>query len=98
MKNSTKNYLTASEIKEIIKDAVNEALNEHPIKNTTLLNRTTRVKTFSLYSQGYTQEEIAEKLKISVSSIEKYMKKTREILNAKNNQHALTILIKNGII
>lgn len=49
-------------------------------------------------SNGLTQQEIAEKKSLSISTVEKTIKNIREKCNARNNAELVKILIERGII
>jgi DNA-binding NarL/FixJ family response regulator len=51
-----------------------------------------------LLSQGLTQQQIADKQNISVSTVEKTLKTIREKCNAKSNTEMVRILFEKGII
>jgi DNA-binding NarL/FixJ family response regulator len=49
-------------------------------------------------SNGLTQQEIAEKKSLSISTVEKTIKNIREKCNARNNAELVKILLERGII
>jgi DNA-binding NarL/FixJ family response regulator len=51
-----------------------------------------------LLSKGYSQQQIAEEKKISVSTVEKTLKLVREKCDAKNNTELIRILLEKGFI
>jgi DNA-binding NarL/FixJ family response regulator len=51
-----------------------------------------------LLSQGLTQQQIADRKKTSVSTVEKTLKHVRERCDAKNNAELVKILLEKGII
>ncbi len=51
-----------------------------------------------LLSLGLTQQQIADKKKISVSTVEKTIKHVRGICNAKNNAELVKIFLEKGLI
>jgi len=51
-----------------------------------------------LLSKGWSQQQIADEKKISVSTVEKTLKLVREKCDAKNNTELIRILLEKGII
>ncbi len=51
-----------------------------------------------LLSNGLTQQEIAEKKSLSISTVEKTIKNIRDKCNARNNAELVKILLERGII
>jgi DNA-binding NarL/FixJ family response regulator len=49
-------------------------------------------------SNGLTQQEIAEKKSLSISTVEKTIKNIREKCNARNNAELVKILLERGVI
>jgi DNA-binding CsgD family transcriptional regulator len=57
-----------------------------------------QLQTLRMYAQGYTMKEIAEKLSLSVRTVEEHMKGAKVSLNAKNSVNAVAVAIQKGII
>lgn len=51
-----------------------------------------------MYAQGYTMKEIAEKLSLSVRTVEEHMNGAKLSLDAKNSVNAVAVAIHKGII
>ena len=51
-----------------------------------------------LLAQGLTQQQIADKKNISVSTVEKTLKHIRERCNAKSNTELVRILLERGVL
>ena len=51
-----------------------------------------------LIANGYTNNEVAKKLKISLSTVKFHMEELRTSLKAKNTAHAIGIALREGLI
>lgn len=57
-----------------------------------------QLQVLRLYAQGLQSKEIADKLCISIRTVESHLSGCRDALKARNSVHAVAIAITNGII
>jgi len=56
------------------------------------------IECLKLTSRGYTSEEIAKELKLSVHTANQYLTQTTQKLNAVNRMHAVAKALRLGLI